>query len=250
MDEHSILIKQVAKEIINSKKNVALTGAGISVESGLQTFRGENGLWEKHDPNEFAHISAFRKDPSKYWSIRRDFIKNLPTVNPNNAHITLAKLEEMNLMSSVITQNIDGLHKKAGSKNVIEFHGNAQQVFCMDCNKFYDTYKVDLENIPPYCKCGGVLKPDVVFFGESIPQKAIIDSQEEANNCNLFFLIGTSAVVYPAASLPIIAKNNGAKVIEINKESTELTHYITDYFIEGNAGEILPKILDEIYELK
>lgn len=243
------LFKKIAKFILNSKKTVALTGAGISVESGLQTFRGKNGLWEKYDPNEFAHISAFRKDPSKYWSIRKDFIKNLPNVKPNKAHLSLAKLEEIGLLSSVITQNIDGLHQKAGSKNVIEFHGNAQKLFCLDCNKFYDTDKVNLEKIPPHCNCGGVLKPNVVFFGETIPIDAISSAQSEAKNCDLMLVIGTSAVVYPAASLPILAKNNGAKIVEINKELTEITNFISDYFIKGRAGEVLPKILEESKKL-
>lgn len=249
MKEDKILIQQAAKDILNADKAIALTGAGISVESGLKTFRGKNGLWEKYDPNEFAHISSFRKDPSKYWTIRRDFIKNLPNIGPNIAHLTLAKLEEMNLLSCVITQNIDGLHKKAGSKNVIEFHGNAQKVFCMECNKFYETKEINLNKIPPYCKCGGVLKPDVVFFGESIPIDAIKRSQEAAQSCGLMLVIGTSAVVYPAASLPILAKQSEAKVIEINIEPTELTNFLSDYIIQGNAGEIMPAIFKELKKL-
>lgn len=245
MDKNNLLEIE-ANVILNSKKGIALTGAGISVESGLQTFRGKNGLWEKYDPNEFAHISAFKRDPSRYWTIRRDFYKSLPNIKPNNAHLVLAKLEKMKYLNSVITQNIDGLHHKAGNKNVIEFHGNAQTLFCMNCNKLYETNKIKLEKVPPLCKCGGVLKPNVVFFGESIPVDAITKSQEESQNCDLMLVIGTSAVVYPAASLPIIAKNNGAKIIEINKESTELTDLLSDYFIQGNAGEVLPAILKEM----
>jgi NAD-dependent deacetylase len=169
------------------------------------------------------------------------------TAKPNPAHIGLAELERMGLLSSIVTQNVDGLHQAAGSKNVIEFHGTHRTLSCLKCSTKIDGTSLELEDLPPRCsRCSSLLKPDVVFFGEAIPWEAQVISLKESKSCNAVLVIGTSAVVYPAASIPYTAKEKGAIIIEINKESTPLTQEISDYLIRGSAGEILPAIVEEV----
>ena len=173
------------------------------------------------------------------------------TAKPNPAHLGLAELERMGLLSSVITQNVDGLHQAAGNQNVIEFHGSHRTLSCLKCSTKVNGNSLKMEDLPARCpRCSSLLKPDVVFFGEPIPFKAQVLSNEESRSCNLVLSIGTSAVVFPAASIPLTAKENGAIVIEINKESTPLTHEISDYLIAGSAGEIIPAIVEEIKQLR
>ena len=236
------LYEEVGKLILDLRESVALTGAGISAESGIPTFRSKGGMWKKYDPAVYASIDVFRKDPSKYWSIRGDFIRNYNDYYPNEGHYALAELEKMGVLRSVITQNIDGLHMKAGSKNVIELHGSLRETYCLKCGKEYIAPRVP-EGNPPYCDCGGVLKPNTVLFGERLPQDALIKAQREAMTCKIMILVGTSAVVQPAASLPYGAKEGGAKIIEINIERA-FPH--ADYFIKEKAGIALPKILEKI----
>ncbi|HEX59487.1 MAG TPA: NAD-dependent deacylase [Methanomicrobia archaeon] len=244
------LVKRAARDIVKAKKVIALTGAGISVESGIPPFRGKGGLWEKFDPEEYAHISAFRRHPEKVWSVLlKDMFDVIKSAKPNPAHLALARLEKLGKLHCVITQNVDGLHQKAGNTDVIEFHGTLEWLVCLDCGKRFKTEEYEPKEMPPRCECGGVLKPDAVFFGEPIPVEALRRAQHEARTCDVMLVIGTSAVVYPAASLPSIAKNAGATVIEINAEATPLTGIISDYIIEGKAGEILPKIVDEVERL-
>jgi NAD-dependent deacetylase len=239
------LYAEVAELILNSKESVALTGAGISAESGIPTFRSRGGMWEKYDPAVYASIDVFRKDPSKYWSIRGDFIRNYNKYHPNEGHYALVDLEEMGVLRSVITQNIDGLHMKAGSKNVIELHGSLRETYCLKCGKEYIAPHVPDGN-PPYCDCGGILKPHTVLFGEPLPQDALMKAQREAMTCKIMILVGTSAVVQPAASLPYSAKDRDAKVIEINIEKAFPR---ADYFIEEKAGIALPRIVKEVGKL-
>jgi len=234
--------KEVAELILNIKNCTALTGAGISAESGIPTFRSKGGLWEKYDPAVYASIEVFREDPSKYWTIRGDFIRNYDIYQPNKAHCALAELEKMGILRSVITQNIDGLHTKAGSKNVVELHGSLRETYCLKCGRKYIAPHVP-SGTPPYCSCGGVLKPNTVLFGEQLPQDALMKSQHESITCKIMLLIGTSAVVQPAASLPYLAKQNGAQVIEINIEQAFPG---ANYFIREKAGTALPKITEEI----
>lgn len=236
------LYKKVAETMINLKQCVALTGAGISEESGIPTFRDKGGLWEKYDPMVYASIDVFMKDPSKYWSLRDLFIKNYDDYKPNKAHYALKDLEEMGILRCVITQNIDGLHIKAGNKNVIEIHGSIREIFCLKCNKKYEPPNIP-DGIPPYCSCGGVLKPNTVLFGEELPPEAIMKAKHESMTCKIMLLIGTSAIVYPAASLPHLAQQNGALIVEINIERAFPN---ADYYIEGKAGVVLPKIVDAI----
>lgn len=239
------LYEDIAKLILDLKDSVSLTGAGVSAESGIDTFRSKDGLWKKYDPTVYASIEVFKKDPSKYWTIRGDFIRNYDEYNPNPGHYALAELEKMGLVRSVITQNIDGLHTKAGSKNVIEIHGSLRETYCLQCRKEYVAPNIP-EGIPPYCECGGVLKPNTVLFGESLPHEALDGAYSEAQACNLMLVIGTSAVVQPAASLPLIAKERGSKIIEVNIEKA---FPVADYFLQEKSGVALPKIISAIRRL-
>jgi len=166
------IMKQVAELIVNHQPCVALTGAGISAESGIPTFRSRGGLWDKFDPAVYASIEVFRQDPAKYWSIRGEFIRNYDAYSPNAGHMALAELEAMGLLRHVITQNVDGLHRKAGSRNVTEIHGSLREILCVSCGKEYCAPKIP-EGTPPLCACGGVLKPNTVLFGESLPPQAL-----------------------------------------------------------------------------
>jgi NAD-dependent deacetylase len=232
----------VAELMLNLKPCVALTGAGISAESGIPTFRSKGGLWEKYDPMIYASIEAFREDPSKYWTIRGEFIRNYDTYQPNAAHLALAELEEMGIVGHVITQNIDGLHKKAGSKNVTEIHGSLRETYCLQCGKAYLAPHVP-EGMPPYCGCGGVLKPNTVLFGEQLPKGALETAFHESATCKLMLVIGTSAVVQPAASLPPLAQQKGAKLVEVNIERAFVG---ADYVIEEKAASGLSNLLQEV----
>ncbi len=249
LKKKEVLIKRATEDIVNSRKTITLTGAGISVESGIPDFRSAQGLWSRYDPEEYAHINAFRANPEKVWQMLKEMMELVLGAEPNPAHVALAELERMGLLSSVITQNVDGLHQRAGSKEVIEFHGSNHWLVCLGCGYRREASSLSLEDIPPRCNnCGFILKPDVVFFGEPIPWEAQTKASEEARMCELALVIGTSAVVYPAGEIPIVAKKSGAKVVEINMEPTALTGSVSDYLIQGPAGEILSKIMDEIRE--
>ncbi len=239
------LIERAAQAIRTARKTIALTGAGISAESGIPTFRDPGGLWDRYDPEEYATIEAFRRDPGKVWRMMKDFTE-LKTALPNPGHFGLALLEQLGLLHCIITQNVDNLHQAAGSRDVIEFHGNMRQVVCMNCRKVLPLDEVSLEMLPPYCGCGGVFKPAGVFFGEPIPSQALYRSQKEAQSCDLILVIGTSAVVYPAADIPRVAKEAGAQVIEINPERTDLTDRLADLIIQEKAGTAIPQILAAI----
>lgn len=236
------LYKEVAKLLVDLKQCVVLTGAGISAESGIPTFRSQGGLWEKYDPAVYASIEVFRRDPSKYWELRGDSIRNYDRYQPNTAHLALAELEQMGIVQCVITQNIDGLHKKAGSKDVVEIHGSLREIYCLTCGKEYRAPHVPY-GIPPCCSCGGVLKPNTLLFGEQLPLEALTKAQEVSARCKAMLLVGTSAVVQPAASLPFMAKQNGAQIIEINIEKAFPD---ANYFMMEKAGTVLPKIVAEI----
>jgi len=244
------LIKQAAEDLAAAGKVTALTGAGISIESGIPPFRGKGGLWERFDPMEIAHIDALMRDPAKVWTILVKEMKEIVDIaTPNDGHKGLAKLEEMGKLKTVITQNIDGLHQAAGNTDVIEFHGTFAWQRCMDCSRKYETSKVDISEIPPRCSCGGILRPDAVFFGEMIPQEALWRSRQIASDCDLMLVVGTSAVVQPAALMPVIAKESGAKVVEINPERTPLTGEISDYLITGGAGDVMNQIIEKLEQI-
>jgi NAD-dependent deacetylase len=247
MDE---LIKKAAQDLSSAKMATALTGAGASIESGIPPFRGKGGLWEKFDPMEVAHIDSFLQDPVKVWNLLIKDMKNvLDKAQPNDCHRGLARLEELGKLQTVITQNIDGLHQLAGNTDVIEFHGTFAWQRCMECNAHLETCRVDMSNIPPRCQCGGILRPSAVFFGEMIPQEALWRSRQAAADCDVMLVVGTSAVVQPAAMMPVIAKESGAIIIEINPESTMLTGDISNYLIKGPAGAVMNDILAQMEKM-
>jgi NAD-dependent deacetylase len=231
-----------AQNIINSRNCIALTGAGISAESGIPTFRSKGGLWNTYDPTVYASIDTFRKDPSKYWSKRGEFIRGYNNYSPNEGHLSLARLEESGILKCIITQNIDGLHRKANSGKVLEIHGSLREIYCMSCSREYIAPDIPTGEIPK-CSCGGVLKPNTVLFGENLPEEVLAEAEYYAGSCDVMLLIGTSALVYPAAYLPVIAKKNGAKIIEINIENS---FEDSDFIIEGKAGAALPELENRI----
>jgi NAD-dependent deacetylase len=240
-------IAEAADILRRSRKTIALTGAGISVESGIPPFRGKGGVWERLDPFEYAHIDSYRKHPEKVW---RDFLFDLTqTLNhaePNAGHKGLAKLESLGHLTVVITQNVDGLHQAAGNTDVIEFHGNFAWHRCSSCNTRVGTGELNLTQLPPRCRCGGIFRPDCIFFGEMIPPEALERSYELAMQCEVIVVVGTSASVQPAAMIPEMAKSSGALVIEVNPEKTPLTHRITDVFLQGTAGEVMSELVTAV----
>ncbi len=226
--------------IRNAKYAVAFTGAGISVKSGIPTFRGEGGIWNEVDPNYF-NLEFFHKKPALTWQvIKQVFYDRLTNVKPNQAHFVLSVMEQRGTIRNIITQNIDHLHQDAGNKNVIELHGTYKRLLCTKCGTEYNYRFADLNFLPPTCiVCRGVLKPHFVFFNEPLPKEAINKAFDDAKKADLLLVIGTRAEVYPANTIPQIAKDNGAKIIEINVSKTVLTDYITDVFLKGDASEIM-----------
>jgi len=240
---------QKAAELIkNSKHTTVFTGAGVSVESGVPPFRGEKGLWNEYDPI-ILELKNFYKNPEKSWvTIKEIFYDYFGKAEPNEAHRVIARLEEDGYVKAVITQNIDNLHQKAGSQNVFEFHGNSRDLVCTECGTKYPVTDELLAELPPKCKkCGEVLKPDFVFFGEAIPEKEEKLSFEEAEKADLFIVIGTTGEVQPASLIPVVAKSKGAKILEINIKKSNFTDDITDLFIEEKAAQAMKKIEAELY---
>lgn len=224
-----------------------LTGAGASQESGLRTFRdAQTGLWAQYKPTELASPEAFANNPKLVWdwyAWRREAVKG---VRPNPGHYALVEIEKRVSYFTLITQNVDGLHHMAGSQNVLELHGNIQRVRCSECYIVADIWGDDTESVPTCQSCGGLLRPDVVWFGESLPRDQLEAAVEAARTCDVFFSIGTSGIVQPAASLPFAARNRGARVVEINTEPTPLTAK-ADYFLQGKSGEILPELVKAVW---
>jgi NAD-dependent deacetylase len=240
------IIKAIASEIRDSEYAVAFTGAGISAESGVPTYRGEGGLWTKYDPKLYANIYRFLKEPSYYWNFFREVrYPHLKKVKPNSAHLALAEIEAAGNLKTVITQNIDGLHQEAGSASVVELHGTTRIIYCLDCSRRYSMDEVfarlEVEN-PPHCPaCSGKLRPAVVFFGEALDPQILSRAFEEAKKCDFLLAVGSSLVVNPAAEIPLRAKQKGATLAIINKERTPLDD-MADYVIHEEAGKALPQI--------
>jgi NAD-dependent deacetylase len=221
---------------------VAFTGAGISAESGVPTFRGGDGIWAKMRPEELASMSGFLKNPDLVWQWYAHRKKVIAEVEPNAGHRALVAMERLFPHVTVITQNIDNLHRRAGSSIVHELHGNIERNYCMKCGTFYANEAVlAVAGVPVCDACGGTIRPDVVWFGELLPEEEWERALRAAQSADLFFSIGTSSVVYPAASLPLTAKMQGAFLVEINPEPTPLTGR-ADEFLQGPAGDILPMI--------
>ena len=244
-------IQKAARLLAESRRAIALTGAGISVESGIPPFRGKGGPWEKIDPMKYAHIDAFERDPAEVWRVLfLGLNEALANAEPNDGHLGLHRLESMGILSTVITQNIDGLHQQAGSADVIEFHGTFAQQRCMNCRQYTPSEKIDLKVLPPQCACGGLLRPDVIMFGELIDVACLQRSQMLASTCDVILVVGTSATVEPAAYLPIIAKRSGAAVIEINPEKTPLSRHTSDITLLGEAGATMRELVTAVKEYR
>lgn len=242
-------LKRAAATLASASRVVALTGAGISVDSGIPDFRSAGGLWSKYNPAEYASIQAFKENPAKVWRMFRDLGELVNGAEPNPAHLALARLEELGRLKAVITQNVDGLHRAAGSREVIEFHGSGGVLKCLDCGRDYEWEAISLESLPPLCACGGPLKPDVVLFGEPMPEKPLHAALAQAAICQVMLVVATSAMVAPASHLPMVAKQGGAKVIEINLEPTPLSGVISDHVLMGGASQLLPRLVREVEAL-
>jgi NAD-dependent deacetylase len=229
-----------------------LTGAGVSAESGIPTFRGDGGLWTKFDPIKVASIEYFMADPTAYWKVSKDRGRLALAARPNPGHDALAALEAAGHLAAVVTQNTDGLHQESGSRNVIEVHGSGRTVQCLDCGNREPRSEVQARlevQMPPRCKvCGGVfLKPTVVLFGEAMPQAAIQEAFALARQADVMLVVGTSLVVYPAADIPLVAVRAGAKLVVVNAEPTPFDE-LAEVVIRGKSGEVLPEIVELISE--
>jgi NAD-dependent deacetylase len=228
-----------------SRKIVVVTGAGISAESGIPTFRGDEGLWKTYRAEELATPWAFQKDPKLVWEWydwRRGIIAR---AQPNAGHLAIAEMESFFPSFVLITQNVDGLHRKAGSTAMIEIHGNLWRLRCVNDGRVHDDYRVPMPDMPPRCECGGLLRPDVVWFGESLNPSDLTRAYEMVDSCDVLFVVGTSAVVQPVAGFPRFAKKHGACLVEINTAPTSLSS-IVDWSLQGSAGIILPALMNKL----
>jgi len=261
------LITKAAWDMVNSLYAIALTGAGISTESGISDFRGPKGVWTLNPEAErraYRSYERFLEDPKGWWEElltqpRVGLLGNIEEAIPNPGHYALAELEQLGILKCLITQNIDALHEKAGTKKLLEYHGSIAKLRCVSCELRFRRDEFDLANLieknqlPPRCpECRGIIKSDTVFFGEPIPSDVAQQSLEEAWKCDLMLICGTSAVIYPFANLPRIAKQKGmVTVIEVNADPTPLTEDgISDYLIQGQTGEILPMMVEEVKRIK
>jgi NAD-dependent deacetylase len=238
------------EKLKNAKRVGILTGAGVSAESGIKTYRDPDGIWNKLNPAELASMDGFMANPDIVWEwyqMRLDVIKN---AKPNKGHIAMAEMENMFDSFNLITQNIDKLHQAAGSKKVYELHGNIIENYCMKCKKPYTGATEFAQKQVPKCpECGGYIRPAVVWFGEMLPADALNGASDCASKADVFFTIGTSAEVYPAANLPLLAKDNGAYVVEVNPNKTSITSYL-DLHISAPSGEAMPLIVEKLKSLR
>ncbi len=235
-------IAATAERMKSATTIVALTGAGVSAESGIPTFRGPEGLWQHYKPEDLATPQAFARDPRLVWEWYDWRRQKIAPALPNPAHQALAQLEHIVPEFLLITQNIDGLHRVAGSRRLIEMHGCIWQVRCLAEGTVTENREVPLRDLPPHCGCGSLLRPDVVWFGESLSTEDQAVAFAAAGSADVFLTIGTSAFVQPAASLPIVAKDRGAFIVEINPTPTPITPFVACY-LQGAAGVILPQVL-------
>lgn len=228
--------------LANARYVVAFTGAGVSAESGVATFRAKDGLWSRFKPEELANVQAFLANPQMVWEWYQARREVMLGAEPNAGHRALVEMEKLVRHMSVITQNIDGLHGGAGSTEVVELHGNMRRNFCQQCGRRYDEEALLHVREVPRCECGGNIRPDIVWFGEYLPADAMALAERRSKEAGVFFSIGTSAVVYPAAGLPMLARDHGAYLVEINPEETPLTQYAHEVFRDA-SGTVLPVIV-------
>ncbi len=246
-----LLIKETAEIIKESKFTLAFTGAGISVESGIPPFRGEDGLWNKYNP-EVLDLGYYMNNPEECWVyIREIFYDFFADAKPNKAHQVLARMEHEGLLHSLVTQNIDNLHQEAGSRIVHEFHGNSKRLVCRKCGEVYDANKMDLKKIPPRCVADQeILKPDFIFFGEGISPSAFENSFADAEKCQVCIIVGSTGEVTPASHVPRAAKQNGATIIEINPRESLFTDSVTDIHLQGTASKVLAQLEQYLFSQK
>jgi len=247
-------VKQIAQWITASKKTVVFSGAGLSTESGIPDFRSPGGIWERYDPEDFTFQNFLASEASreKYWQMATEFYGPIKMAKPNQAHFAIAELEKLGKLDCVITQNIDGLHFRAGNseERVIELHGTAIFVSCLNCNKRYDRDEIQ-ERIQrgqkaPRCdECGGALKPATISFGQSMPERETQEAYHRSSTCDLFIVVGSSLVVQPAASMPLVAKRNGARLVIINRDPTPYDG-MADVVVYGQAGFTMASILEYV----
>ncbi len=239
-------LARAAELVAAARRGVAFTGAGVSAESGIRTFRGENGLWRQYDPYKVASIEGFRRDPAVYWRVASGGWRMFRAAEPNPGHRALVALEERGHLAGVVTQNTDGLHRDAGTHRLIELHGNGRTVRCLDCGAIEPRSDVqdrlDRE-LPPRCLvCGGMhIKPDVVFFGEALPSAAMMEAFRIARECDLMLVVGSSLQVYPAADVPEVAAERSVPIVIVNDEPTPMDVAAT-VVIRGRSAEVLPEI--------
>ncbi len=243
------LTPEFLKNLGDARNVTVLTGAGVSAESGVPTFRDPGGIWEKFRPEQLANFEAFMSDPDFVWSWYQHRREIMREVAPNKGHLALAEMEKVFTNFDLITQNIDNLHFRAGSKKVTELHGNIERNYCIDCRTFYEDIDLCEKKVLKCEKCGGLIRPDVVWFGEMLPMKELRYAEEKAAESDVFFSIGTSAEVYPAAMLPIIARRAGAYVVEINIKPTAISRELNET-LTGKSGDILENILNRIKEIR
>jgi NAD-dependent deacetylase len=240
------VLRRAAELVAAARRGLAFTGAGVSAESGIRTFRGLDGLWRQYDPYKVSSIDYFRRDPASYWQVALERWETYRQAEPNPGHFALAELEATGHLAAVVTQNTDGLHRDAGTQRLIELHGNGRTVRCLDCGALEARAEVQgrlKRELPPRCqRCGGThVKPDVVFFGEPLPAGAMAGAIELARDCDLMLVVGSSLQVYPAADVPALAAEREVPVIIVNDEPTPLDVAAT-VVIRGRSGEVLPEI--------
>ena len=234
------MFEQISEQLRKAKKIVFATGAGISQESGIPTFRGKDGLWRNYDAMKLATIEAFYENPKLVWEWYNERRQNIFSAEPNLGHKAIAELEN-HIEVVVLTQNIDGLHQRAGSSKVLELHGSIVKIKCTSCN-YKDEITSNFSEFPPICKCGNILRPDVVWFGEGLPQDVWQEAIAHANSCDFMFIAGTSLVVSPANTLPIYAQQNNATLVEINPDETNMTLDM-DLSIRSTSAKTLPELV-------
>jgi len=251
MDDH---IAQGAALVRDAKKILIFSGAGLSTESGIPDFRSPGGVWDKYDPSDFyfQNFIASEEAREKYWIMSTEFYATMRDAQPNRAHLAIKELEDMGKLLAVVTQNIDHLHHKAGNSpdKILELHGTAFSVYCLSCKKTYDRdeiqQRVDSGVKVPYCDdCSGILKPATVSFGQSMPEFEMAESFRNAQECDLCIVLGSSLVVYPAASVPAHAKDSGAPLMIINRDATTLDSR-ADLVIHDSAGKVMAGIMDQL----
>jgi len=242
-------VAEAAKILRSAQRVVAFTGAGVSAESGVPTFRGAGGLWEGHPVEELASPRGFYADPVKVWRFYEERRRNLANVKPNPAHRVLAGWQERFPRYAVVTQNVDGLHQAAGARGVLELHGSIWRVRCLGCGREREERTVPLPRVPPLCsECGAMERPGVVWFGEFLPEVVMGAAFAAIEGCEVLVVVGTSAVVYPAAGFVEVAATAGAKVIEVNPEASSMAHF-ADVALRGPAGELLPLVDARLAEI-